>query len=320
MAGTTAADVKRLVEHLGPELIEVGFRAANVRRLVPRHVGVTDDPNKFLIETSEGRPEAVLIQAPRAAPGIVLRGVERAQQAARLLGPGLGSAVLLPALSGEFEGLSYAVIPWNRPLTDSRWLWRAQRVWIAPRVVRWLTRALEVTARPIPERQLRERVQLPLEQLAASKVFSESTRRGAKNALARLFDGRWKPRSVLVHGDLWKGNILLPSGPDPRQAACGFYLIDWATAEASGFAFWDFARVSMSLALPRPWSRRIALRHCEILRCDAVDAVSYLLAAIADLGTKLEHMPVPLYVRTSEATHRLLVRLLPPKTSLGGPD
>jgi hypothetical protein len=300
-------DLEQWRDQITLKLSAQGIEVGRLVDLLPQKEAIADDPRKVLVETLSGEPQAVLIVAPPSAPEIAMRGAKRAREAARMLGPGLGSVVLQPVASGWLAGLSYAVVPWQRRLTDSRWLWRLQRVWITRLVLRWLTRVVEVTASELPEERFFDQVRPLLEALASDQRFADRVRRDVEFALARLSQGSWRPKTVLVHNDLWKGNILLPSESDTRRSSpFGFYLIDWAGAALPGFPFWDFARVSMSLRVPNPWARYVALRHCKILGCEPADAVSSLLLAIADLGAKLDCMPVENYLQTADKVHRFL--------------
>ena len=101
--------------------------------------------------------------------------------------------------------------------------------------------------------------------------------------------------------------VLLPADRVSQQsAACGFRLIDWGGAQLQGIPFWDLAQLGESLSLPAFWARREVRRHASLLGCQAEDAMSYLALGIADLGTRLEHMPVELYLEGGERLHRFL--------------
>jgi len=312
-----SGDLELLRDRVASELADQGLEAGRFSELVPRKQGVADDPRKILIEDARGAPLAVLIQAPVAAPDIAKLGVDRAREAARVLGPKAGSAVLLPLCAGECQGRSYSVLPWQRRLATSRWGWRLQRLVVAPKVMAWLTSAVEASARPLPDELLPVRARQPLEELAADERFAADMRRDAEVALARLADGRWQPKTVVVHNDLWKGNILLPqgSGASGRAASAppanGIYLIDWGGAALPGFPFYDFARVCSSMSLPLVWARRVAARHCRILDCEPVDGISSLLLAIADIGANLGCMPVERYLGAAGRVHRFLRSALP---------
>jgi hypothetical protein len=255
----------------------------------------------------EARPEAVLLLANRAAPTSVRRSMARAREAADHLGPALGSVVLLPLLGGDFEGLSYAVLPWQRTPAETGWRWQAQKLKLTPRLLRWLREVVRATVRDASEAQLAERVRDPLERLVGDERFSGEMRGDAEAALARIAAGRWQPRFVLAHDDLWVRNILLPRDRTSRRAtAFGFHLIDWAGAQISGFAFWDLTKLGASLSLPRPWARREIRLHADLLGCRPCDALSYLLLNVVDLGGRLEYMPVERYVEESKRLHRVL--------------
>jgi hypothetical protein len=183
---------------------------------------------------------------------------------------------------------------------------------MAPRLLRWLTAAVEKTSVDLAEGTKDARIRAPLEDLVGDHRFSSRVRRAGERVLVRFDAGRWNPKSSIMHGDLWMGNILLPRDSTDRQRTVyGFYLIDWAAAELSGFAFWDLVSVSLSFAIPRAWVRRAARRHCDVLYCELEDAASYLVLAIADLRRRLEYMPVSRFADDADGAHRFLHSLLP---------
>ncbi len=305
--------VGRLLEQIASDLAAAGIEAGGLRAFASSGPPVADASTKAVIEDRSGNPEAVLLLADRATPTTVRRSTARAREVAEHLGPALGSVVLQPLFCGDFEGLSYAVLPWRRALAASPLRRRAQMVWLVPRLLHWLRAVVRATVCDASEAQLAERVRDPLQRLVGDERFSGEMRRDAEAALVRIASGQWRPRFVLAHDDLWAGNILLPRDRSSRRAsAYGFHLIDWAGAQISGFAFWDLTKLAASLSLPRPWARREIRLHADLLGCQPRDALSYLLLNVADLGGRLEHMPVERYVEESKRLHRALRSWVPP--------
>lgn len=299
--------IERFLEHLKPKLADLKVNTGAFRLIDSRGPFLPDESTKAIIDDKNERPSVVLFVSPESGSAIVGRAIERSKDVAEMLGPALGSVVIVPLLCGEFESRSYAVLPYQRTLESTRWKWRLQRLWLAPRLFRWLRAVVRATASDAQDAQLAERVFGPLESLANDERFSMEIRRNAEFALTRVASGRWRPKLMLVHGDLWKGNILLPRDRESRRVAvCGFSLIDWGGAQLRGVPFWDLAQLGESFALPPIWARHEVRRHASLLDCESEDALCYLALGIADLGGRLEHMPVELYVQGAERLYRFL--------------
>jgi hypothetical protein len=305
--GSELDSVGPLLERIRADLLSSGIAARDFRAIESEGPRVADASTKVLIADAGGKPEAVLLVANPATPVTVRCGVERAREVADRLGPRIGSVVLHPLLSGDFEGRSYAVLPWGRAPANNLWRWRAQKLWLVPRLLGWLRDVTRTTMRELGADQRVARVCEPLERLVADTRFPDDMRQDAETALARASSGQWSPLLVLAHDDLWKGNILLPRDRSSRRTtAYGFHLIDWAGAQMAGFAFWDLATLGASLSFPARWARREILFHADLVDCEPRDALSYLLAGVADLGGRLEHMPVDSYVENSKRAHQFV--------------
>jgi hypothetical protein len=299
--------MRPLFDRILSELRASGLDAALIRPMQRHGPAVADASAKLLIEARGGRPEAVLMLSSPAAPGAVARDMEGAREALELLGPGVGSVVLEPLLRGEYESQSYAVLPWQRALARNLWRWRAQKYLLAPRLLRWLRDVTRTTQRELEETRLEARVRQPLQGLVEDERFPDGMRGDAEIALLRLAAGRWRPKVVLAHDDLWKGNILLPRDRSARNAtAYGFHVIDWGGLQRSGFPYSDLVRVTTSPALPLGWVRREVGVHASLLGCSEEDALSYLLAGIADLAGRLDQMPVDRYLESAREQHAFI--------------
>ena len=102
---------------------------------------VADDPAKLVVCDSRGRPAAVVLCASPVAPDLVARGMERARDAKRALGPELGSVILDPLGEGRLDGLSYTILPYREPLSNAWLTGRLQSRRLRPRVFSWLRHA-----------------------------------------------------------------------------------------------------------------------------------------------------------------------------------
>ena len=266
---------------------------------------VRDDSAKLLVKDLAGNPIAVVLCSSPLTPWLVARGMERTRLAKQALSPDLGRVILDPLLEGEIRGLSYAVLPYCQPLSNSRLVWPVQRALLSPHVFQWLERVTEATATKVHPKQIEPNFMEPLKHLAELEEMTKRVRVAARQAINRLGDGHWTPRHVLMHNDLWKGNILL----DHRQVSRfgkrlrteRFVIIDWMGAMIKGYGMYDLIRLAESLKLGNRELRKQITTHCEFLDCDFTDARSHLLASLGYLGMHLEHFPLPRFVQMADS-------------------
>ena len=294
------------IRHLEPD----NDRSPFLPGTISREDEPADASYKAIINDVRGQPVAFLICSNPVNPELVSRNVEKARQAGRVLSPELSSVIQTPMLEGRHESLSWALFSIKRPLSDNKWHWRWQKVLLAPRVTRWLTDVTRASRMDIEDGHIGPALISPLEDLAGDQQFPAGIRNGARKAVRRLVSGAWTPKFVLAHNDLWKGNIMLPAPGEEERSRHGFYVIDWAGSSIRGFAMFDLMKLSQSFKYPGFYSRRIIVKHCEILECNLDDALSYLLAAIAGLGRNLEHFPRHRYVAMSVELCRRLSGIL----------
>ena len=268
----------------------------------------------FIARNAQDKPLAIVQLSAPASPGMVARGAARARDAAACMGPALARSVLLPTSEGEIDGRSYAIMPYCLGFSSSRPRWIFERMRLRPVVLDWLRDIAERTVAPVHEADLSLQYERPLRNLLALAGASPSLRLRTEQALQRLASGAWCPRHVLMHADLWKGNLLLRQG-DSSGARRGFAervaVIDWAGAKPRGYAFYDLVRVADSLRLSPRGLRAEVLRHCEVLGCEPVDVPGYLLAAIGGLLGELEEFPVERLTSMAESSLCRLLEALP---------
>lgn len=246
---------------------------------------VADQTYKFLVRSREGESLAVVLCSPGVAPDLIARGARCAVEAKRALGPELGKVVLDPLAEGELKGLSYVVLPYREPLSEKRLAGWLQRRRVRPMVFSWLLGLTRQTMRDVSDADRHARFIRPLGQLAEAAGASDAVRRAGERGLNRLEQGRWTPRYVLMHNDLWKGNILL-------DGHGGFVVIDWPGSAVDGYAIYDLARLAESFGLSGGVLGEQVRAHCRVLGCDAQDAVSHLAAGLGHLLQNLEHFPM----------------------------
>lgn len=300
-----------LAQRIAPAL---GEPAAALRLVLQG--GVVPRPDAswvYRVDRADGRPCAVLLCAPPAAPQIVQRAMQQARMAQNLIGPELGRHILEPLAEGHVEGLSYALLPYCVALARGGVAWRVQCAWLRPALFEWLYRVCAATVQPVDEALAEQQFAAPLAALASLPDIDETVRGAARRAWRRLDDGQWKPRTALMHGDLWKGNVLLrvPERLSERwRWRERFVVIDWPGAQARGPALFDLVRLAQSLRLRRAALRVEVDRHCAVLGCDRADAMSHLLAAVGQMAASLEHFPMASFLRMVRDCHTSLAEVV----------
>lgn len=261
---------------------------------------VDDQTFKFLVRSSEGEPVAVVLCSPIVSPDLIARGTYKAREAKAALGPELGRAVLTPIADGEVRKLSYAVFPYRQPLSNNRLSGWLQRRRVGPQVLDWLQGVTRQTMCDVSEAEKFARFQRPLWLLAEAVDATDAVRRAAEIGIRGLEQGRWKPRFVLMHNDLWKDNILLDD--DGR-----IVVIDWPGSTVKGYAMYDLVRLADSFGFSDRVLGEQVRAHCRVLGCEPKDGVSNLAAALGYLLGDLDHFPMHLFLPMADKCVRRMV-------------
>jgi len=242
---------------------------------------VIDQRQIAYIEDEKGRPYAVFSLSSPCSPDLEARDLQLASIARRILGPDLQTVIPKPLVSGRIRGLSFGIHPWFDRASKSKWRWPIQRHFLVPKVLEWLRNATRKTSRNAGREIL-----APLRLLASDPEIDSWLKDEANQALKRLETDQWKPKQVLAHNDLWKGNILINS-----LGSSGFVIIDWASSSPDGYGIYDLISFALSCRLSRRTLLKELRTHCEILGCDLVDAKSHLAASLAMLLARLDNFP-----------------------------
>ena len=258
-----------------------------------------DDTLKLRVADSRGISRAVVLVASPVAPELVARGVERAAAAKAALGPEIGDVILEPLMTGLMERRSYCVLPYHTPMRHRGLVARLQYAWLGPTLLAWLRAAARHTLAPVGSAAREQRFERALTHLLDRDGVSGRVRSAAERSLVRLRDGKWTPRHVLMHGDLWCGNVLLAPAPGLRRPRT--ILIDWPGAAVRGHAIYDLIRLAQSLRMGRAAVRREIACHAAILGCDPTDTAGHLLAGLGHVGLHIDRFPVARYQAMTDA-------------------
>lgn len=263
-----------------------------------------DSATVFVVRERSGMPCAVVQCAAPGAPGMVARSMQRTHAAHEVLDALEEKRILLPLALGDAAGLSCALLPFCERLTGGR----LQRWWDNRRLraplFDWLHDISRLTQHDVPEGVCEPL----LEALVRHPEVSEVLRQGAKEALRRLASGAWRPRHVLMHGDLWRGNVMLRRGS--KSWGERLVVIDWAGSRVDGWPFFDLVKLADSIGARGAVLRTQIARHARVLRCEAADARSALMMALAVTLARLEHFPITTFSAMGERTLACLDRAL----------
>lgn len=242
---------------------------------------------------------------------MVARAMQRAAAARRALAPAEAAAILEPVLETRLNGMSCALLRYCHPLSDHRLIWRIQRRLLRPRLSEWLFRVAQQTRAEATPAECSACFGEPLERIAGEAAMAPALRADARRAVQRLLDGSWRPRHVLMHGDMWKGNVLIEpptSLPGRRAWQDRFIVIDWPGSMTRGYAIYDLVRMASSMKMGPDALTRELQRHCEVLEAEAEDASAYLLSALGHVALNLEHFPIEQFVAMAHSCHDTLMK------------
>ena len=260
--------------------------------------GIADETLKLAARGARGQPLGVVLCAPEIAPQLVARGCERGREAQHALGEKLGRAVVVARAEGACEGRSWALFPGARP-TGSGVAARLERRWLAGAVLAWLRAVVRQSAGPADE-AARARTDEALAYAEREAALAAQVREAAVAARARIRANAWRPRHVLMHGDLWSGNVL--AAPGAARFSRRFVLIDWDTSRAEGYALFDLVRAASAFRVSRGRLAREIAQHAELLGWPREDARGALVAALGHLGLARESFPLARYAEMCRTT------------------
>jgi len=240
-----------------------------------------DDPDSKLVYLSQGKPGLVIVVSPALFPDVVAEECRKAAEMRSLLGD-LGVPILEPLDAGRILASTYAVLPYRRPLSQRPILRRLDDMRVNRYLFEWL---LQVARRHSISGEVSryERAFRALDQAVSPESATAALLRKAET---HLQSGRFVARSVPMHGDLWKGNVLRGAGPAP------FTLIDWRGSSVDGFPIFDLIRAANSFHIsPSALCRQLQL-HRAALGCQMEDIPLYLLGALGHFAERRGEMPL----------------------------
>jgi Phosphotransferase enzyme family len=259
-----------------------------------------DSPTVFAANV-DGQARAVVSAASPTAPRMVERTALRTHAARQALAAVDPHRVLEPLAVEHVQGISCALFPLCEALGSRRLLswWINRRV--AATLFDWLLDVARATRQAAPEGAAVEAVRENLQAMARHPALDYSLRESAALADGALVLDRWMPCWVLMHGDLWRGNVMLrrdlPGGHTRRLV-----VIDWAGCQVDGWPLFDLIRLADSLGVPARSLAQQILRHCALLAITPEQARYGVAAALAQTLSRLENFPVDHFAAMARRT------------------
>ena len=260
--------------------------------------GVADETLKLAARGARGEKIGVVLCSPAIAPQLIARGCERGRAAHAALGAELGRVVVVAHAEGVCEARSWALFPQARVL-GAGVAGKLERRWLAGALLAWLRSAAAHTAGPADD-AARSRADDALACVEREPALDLRVRDAAREARVRLAAGAWRPRHVLMHGDLWSGNVL--GAPRALPFSRRFVLIDWDTSRCEGFPFFDLVRAARSFGLSRARLGGEIEAHVAQLGGIREDARCALAAALGHIGLARENFPLQRYAEMCRDT------------------
>jgi len=265
-------------------------------------VAVADAPSKCILKNTDGSPYGVLFISSSANPEMLKRSADSSETIRSRVGESLGSPILKPLYTGDFEGLSYVVWPWQNPITENRLMRKFKKTTIVPSIVSWLMEVTEKTKGAVRPQDHNDLYAQPLGFMAG--LLPELNVHDNLPYLCTEFSQNtdWEPSTVSMHGDFWLDNILLSSG-GAHDSSYGFTVIDWAGSMLEGHPVYDLLRFSESVGSKPIRVRQWCEGYKKIIGCSGRELYAYLFASLGYLGTHLEDFP-------EERYHQLVYRMI----------
>ena len=292
-----------LIEHVN-NLTKVKFDSSGLKAIgAPGFKNeVHDAPRKFYLPGVTPENNAVLMVSRKAHPDFIDRAINNSNLARGMLSDQHSAVILEPINYGRFQGLSYAVWPEHKPVSNNRLIRKIQIRRLQPKVFLWLqSMAKDSMVGGLDEKSIDQYFQSPLECVAANPRLSQNVKAYAIEALKNLQTRQWIPITVLQHADFWFGNILLLNNDtQSNDNKYDFCIIDWGGASIHGVPVFDLVRYCISIRISLSSARDEFLKYALTLQIEPGELFYYLICALGQIGMNLEQFPEDRYLEMCE--------------------
>lgn len=261
---------------------------------------VKDSTQVFKINGRTSQNDSVITLSNPSFPDSVSDAVAKIEAISSILGDKLGRHILSPSFSGEFAHRSYAFWPRKFPISSNRILKRIQITSIHTRVFEWITGVSNTTQAPIvSDEELLTRYIEPLTFVVDTDGLSSTAKQLAEETLRSIETSKFRPISVVQHGDFWYGNILLEkSWRLSSSSAPSFYLIDWGGSNVQGYPFIDALSFLMSITRADSTISDKLVIYARECKLPFRHIINYACAYAGYLGMNRAEFPHERYIET----------------------
>lgn len=272
---------------------------------------VHDSPSKFYLPGINPKDNAVLMVSRTAYPDSIEQAVNNSRKARIALSNHLAAVILEPTKEGRFRGLSFAVWPEHRPISNFRIIRKFQQRELEPKVLSWLQDMTEHSKiRNLDEDFVVLYIRSPLECIVTNSGLSDNVRSYAIKALQQLETSQWVPVTTLQHSDFWLGNILFLNNPSQSpNNKFGFCIIDWGGALINGAPVFDLVRFCISSRLSLTRSRKAFQEYMQTTQIRPEELFYYLTCAQGLIGMDLGQFPENRYLEMCEQNISFIQKL-----------
>lgn len=255
---------------------------------------------KLIVRLDCGKTKFVTISG-EGNPDLVARATRNIRDVRSKLSNRYAEPIVEPLETGVVNGLSFAVWPFLAEFPQGKLSRYIAKHRVRPNVLDWLYGICAETHTPtnVDERQ---QIATNLALLHDDRHHPDHVRKAAAGAAERLASGQWLPVQCVQHSDLWLGNIMIA----PPGSVMSFKVIDWAGATCTGYPFFDLFRFAISSNAPSQLIQKNLQLQLDQFGFNRVDIASYVLCALGQMQSNLEHFPEKIFrdmvVRTTNST------------------
>lgn len=186
---------------------------------------------------------------------------------------------MLPIIAaGRIGRESFLVFPRCTSLRTGLIWGRIDRANAAKKLIVWLREFSTITGEPTEESK--RNFTNALTKIIEMPELSDEMRNAARAAASKIVNGELKPFHVPMHGDLWRGNVMI-------QEDGSLAVIDWGGSAAKGYGIFDLIRASQSFNLGLKRVRWELNWHRAHLGLGEAGPTIHLLSALGHFATKL---------------------------------
>jgi hypothetical protein len=247
--------------------------------------------SRFFAFAQSQTPFAYAAISSGAAIDLVERNGHLVQQAKEFLSNESAKHCLSPLCMEKHETGFLAIYTYCQTLSNQRLLWPIQRFRLRKPVLQWL---FEITKESKKRgKRASEHAEHSLNFISSQKELPAKMREEAEDAIASIKANTWQPNTVLMHGDIWKENILLhPKTNELPGQNQRFTVIDWGGSTSQGFSIYDLIRFALSFKLSNRKLGAELTRYKDCLSCTYKELSYTLLCALGYLGINREDFPL----------------------------